>query len=279
MPSCELEVNLSGEALDALGIPTRLVVWGRIRSGHCQRVEFTVRAGPGGLILRSGQALTDSNGTWSAGFPMLLPVWPCGSDLWVEARCVSGGDCDTSRSVEIACKASPEQPGGPGNGGPGSDGPGGNGPGSNGPGSNGPGLGPYGDWPWDWPPHTWCPMVGRTFTALLLTALGIILAGSGFGNPVAVATGVAMVGAAFALLAFWHHWCAPNWCYVLGAVFWALSRSTIGGIALFLATVSVPAGLWTLSFGALAGMINVALLRRRCRVASLRTPLNQLPLW
>lgn len=268
MASCQMEVNLSGEALNPFGIPTRLRVWGRILSGQCQRVEFTVRVGPGGVVLISGQALTDSNGTWSAGFPMPVISWPCGSSLWAEARCVSGGDCSTARTARVECKDASSQPTGPGTGGGGSGGNGGDG-------QNGGST----DWPWPWPPHIWCPLLGHTFTAMLLAAVATILAGAAMGNTAVTAVGIALVSAASAAFVLWRRWCVPNWCYVLGAIFWVLGRATLAGMAATLVTLSVSAGVWTLIFGSLAAIINIVMLRLRCARPSLATPLNQLPVW
>jgi hypothetical protein len=272
MATCQLEVNLSGEALDSIGMPTSLLVWGRVVAGQCTKVEFTLRASQGGLVLASGQAETDSNGTWRADVGMPLVTWPCGSHLWVEARCIEGGDCATARSAEVACKL----PGGGGGSGPGAQ-PGGPGSGSDG----GPdsGTGGSGDWPWPSPPHIWCPMVGRTFITMLVAALAMILLGAATVSLAVVTAGLALVGAAFAALAFWRQWCVPNWCYVNGALFWVLGRATLAGIGITIGMMSMWAGLWTVIFGALAAAFNIALLRRRCRVPALTTPLAQLPLW
>jgi len=263
MPAtCVLDVGLNGEGLDAAGLPTRLLVYGRVQ-GTCSRVRFTVRLTQTSPVLLSGDATPDSNGTCAVEFPLPVPAFPCGSRFWVEAECVEGGTCSVTTSLPVSCKDRPGTGGGTGPGG-----------------GSGPGGGGTSDWwPWPLPPVLFCPLMGRSFTTALLFGLMLIVTGVAFVMPAIVAGGVAIVAGAFAILAVWQYWCLVNSCYLRGAVLWALLRAIAAGAILAVVTLSVATWLLTLTLGAIAGIVTARLRAGRCPIPDLTTPLQQLPLW
>jgi hypothetical protein len=268
MPSCILSVGLNGLALDAVGLPTVLQPYARVQvAGTCTLVRLSLRASQFAPVLFSVDVVPDSNGTAVADFPLVVPLYTCGAELWVRAECVGGGSCNVDQAVAISCKKPPH--GGGGNGGNPND------PANDGNGNNGNGN----DWPWGLPPVLFCPMVGRAFTMAFLFGLTAMLLGAAFVGPTGMIAGATLVIAAFGLLAFWRLWCPVYGCYLRGAMLWALKRAVVGGAVLAIVTLSALTGLLTVALGIWAGMITVKLRYARCAIPSLTTPLQQLPLW
>lgn len=264
--SCSIEVAANGEALTSAGLPTRLLVYGRITTGTCTRVRCTVRPFQAGPVLFAAEAEPDSNGTWTCEFPLTAAPIACGTPLWIEAQCIAGGTCAAAQTVSVACKT---RPGGGGAQPPGT-----------GPDGGGGGDGDDGwEWPWPWPPAIFCPAVGRVFTAVLLVAVVALLIGVALLNALAVGGALAAIAAAFGLLGVWRFFCQPHACHVLGAVLWVAKR---GSVLAFILLVLAPhlamlVALWMI--GVLAGILTGWLRRNRCAVPSIWTPLNQLPVW
>lgn len=248
---CVLELGLNGEAPDAVGLPTRLLVYARV-DGPCSAIRLSVSQTEGGAVLFSGVTSPDSNGTASVGFPIEPPVFPCGFPLWVEAECIEGGTCSKAETMTIACKAAPS---GQGNG------------------------GTNGGWPWPLPPQLFCPLIGRSFTIAILAGLLMIVVSIAFGLVAGIAAGFAVIAGAFAILAIWSTWCSPHWCSVWGAVLWALKRAFLGGLVLSVVMLNVAGLLLTFVLGATAGILTGRLRHARCQIPSALTPLNHLPLW
>lgn len=279
MPTeCRLTAEVSGEAQGPNGLPTRLVVFGRA-SRDCTRVHVTIRLAQDGPSLLSTEtpvgfppaASADpldpvNDGLWRA--ESLLPASaaiPCGLPLWVEVRCVAGGgECSLTTTRNVRCKWAPgAAPGGGGPGGMGEDAPGG-------------GLG---GWPWPEPPHITCPGFGRVFVTLLLAGLVALVLGVALASVPLIASGGALLSAAGVVYWIWRHWCAPNTCYLLGGIAWALKRAIVVGIAAALLTQSVRAAFLVLCYGATVGIVVADLRRRRCSIPRTATPVQQLPLW
>lgn len=265
--TCTIEVAANGEALNGAGLPTRLLVYGRITSGSCTGVRCSVRPFQSGPVLLTAEAEPDSNGTWACEFPLAAAPIACGTPLWIEAQCVDGGACSVAQTVQVACKSEPD--GGGGSQPPGS--------GGNGGGNNGDGNG--WQWPWPWPPAVFCPAVGRVFTQVLLLAVVALLAGVALVNAVVVGSALAVIGGAFGLLGVWRFFCQPHSCYVLGAILWVAKRCTIAALILLVLAphLAMLLALWTT--GAVAGILTGWLRKRRCPIPSVHTPLNQLPVW
>ena len=249
---CSLQIGgINGEAVTGGGLPTQLRVYVR-RQGNCGQVEITVRVTQNGLAIFTAMATADSNGTATAEFVVEPPIFACGSTLWVEARCAPGGECSASAPVSIGCK---------------------------GPSDGGPGGTDDNEWPWPFPPQLFCPLIGRGFTLALFTGIVTFLTGVAMALPPAIGAGVAIVVAAFGILAVWRHWCAIPYCYFWGAILWVLKRCLLAGVVLTLLFVSVATLLCTLAIGFAAGVITNRLRKAHCRLPSLTTPLTQLPLW
>lgn len=269
--ACTIEVAANGEAPDSGGLPTRLLVYGRITSGTCTRVRCRVRPFQGAPVLFSAEADTDSNGTWSCEFPVLPAPIACGTPLWVEAQCVAGDTCAVAQTVWVQCKT---QPGG--GGGDGSNQPNPPGGGNNG-GNNGNGGW---EWPWPWPPAIFCPAIGRMFTQLLLISVVALLVGVALLNGAVVVGGLVAIATTFAVFfAIWTFFCQPHSCYVLGAILWVAKRATMVALVLLLLfpNLATLMALWIT--GAIAGILTGRLRRNRCPIPSLRSSINQLPVW
>ncbi len=249
---CTLQIGgINGEAVTGGGLPTQLRVYVR-RQGKCDQVEITVRVTQNGPAMFTAMATPDNNGTATAGFIVEPPIFACGSPLWVEARCAAGGECSASAQVSIDCKVP-------------SDG-----------GSGGPNNG---NWPWPFPPQLFCPLIGRGFTLALFTGIVTFLTGVAMALPPAIGAGVAIVVAAFGILAVWRHWCAIPYCYFWGAILWVLKRCLLAGAILTLFFVSAATLLCTLAIGFAAGVVTNRLRKAHCGLPRMITPLTQLPLW
>ncbi len=257
--TCTLQIGgINGEAVTGAGLPTRLRVYVR-RQGNCDQVEITVRVTQNGQALFSATAQPDSNGTASAEFMVEPPVFACGALLWVEARCVDGNTCSATAPVAIDCKGIPGAGPGGGPGGPG------------GPGED--------DWPWSLPPELFCPLIGRAFTSALMTGIVATLVGIAMSQAAVAGVGIAIVAAAFGILAVWRRWCSLPYCYFWGAILWVLKRCLLAGAILTLVFVSVATLLCTLVLGVAAGIVTNRLRKAHCPLPSLTTPLTQLPFW
>lgn len=268
--ACTIEVAANGEALNSAGLPTQLLVYGRITSGACTRVRCRVRPFQGAPVLFTAEADTDSNGTWRCAFPLLAVPLACGTPLWVEAQCVTGDTCSIAQTVHVQCKQ--PQPGGGGATPP----PGGGSGGSGGNGGNGGGS----DWPWPWPPAIFCPAVGRLFTQTLLLSVLALLLGIAFWNVPVMAGALAVIAASFAVLfGIWAWFCQPHSCYLLGAILWVAKRGTIAALVLLVIfqNLAILMALWII--GMIAGILTGRMRKLRCPLPRLSTPINQLPVW
>lgn len=266
--ACTIEVAANGEAMNSAGLPTRLLVYGRITSGACTRVRCRVRPFQVAPVLFTAEAETDSNGTWSCEFPLLPAPIACGTPLWIEAQCVADGTCSVAQTVWVQCKS---QPGGGGGGNSQPHPPGG--------GNNGGNNGGW-EWPWPWPPAIFCPAIGRVFTQLLLLSVLALLAGVALLDTVVIAGALAALAVTFGVFfAIWTYFCTPHACYVLGAILWVAKRGTIVALVLLLLSphVAMLMALWIT--GAIAGILTGRLRRNRCQIPSARTSINQLPVW
>ena len=263
MPTdCTIEVEASGETLLSTGRPAWLVVFGRIVSGQCGNVRCQVSAVQGSAILFSADAIVDQNGVWSCRFPLVTVQFACGATIWVEAQCLSGGQCSIAQTVTIHCKEAP-------NGAPGSQpDPVGNG------GNNG-----NGNWPFPWPPAIFCPLIGRFFTLVLLTAWTALLASVANQNPVYGGIALGAIAADFVVLLVWMQFCQPRFCYVIGAMLWAAKRVTLLGLGMLLIVHHLPMMIALWGTGIISGVLAGMLLKRRCPMPRLTTPLSQLPIW
>ena len=259
--ACSIEVAANGEALNSAGLPTHLLVYGRITSGACTRVRCRVRPFQGAPVLFTAEADTDSNGTWRCTFPLLATPLACGTPLWIEAQCIVGDTCSVAQTVHVQCK---QQPGG----GSGTQPPGGG------------GNGGTETWPWPWPPTIFCPAVGRVFTQTLLLSVLALLLGIALWNGAVVAGALAVIATAFAVLfGIWTWFCQPHSCYILGAILWVAKRGTIAALILLVIFPSL-AGLMALwIMGIIAGILTGRLRKLRCPIPRLSTPINQLPVW
>jgi hypothetical protein len=258
--------GLNGVDRDAVGLPTSLEPFAHVQ-GNCAKVRLTVRQSQNGAALFSAEVTPTSDGTCVVRFPLPAAIFPCGFHLWVEATCTAGGTCSRGEMLSIACKW-------PGNGGGGNGG-GGNGGGGNGGGGNG---GPD-DWPWPLPPLLFCPLMGRAFTTALLLGLVTLVTSVAFAIPAGIGAGGVIVAGAFAILALWLQWCSVSYCNYWGAILWALKRTVIVAVILSIFAASVSVLLLGLAIGAVVGIITAKLRAKRCRLPSLTTPLQQLPLW
>lgn len=264
--ACVIEVAANGEALDSADLATVLLIYGRITSGNCTRVRCRVRLFAGAPVMFSGEADTDSNGTWSCHFPLTVAPLACGTPLWVEAQCISGDNCSVAQTVYMQCKL---RPGGGG----------GNPPGG---GNNGGGNGNDDDdgWQWPWPPEIFCPTIGRLFTQTLLISVIALLGGVALLNNAVILGALAAIGACFAVFfGIWTWFCQPHICYVIGAILWVAKRGTIAALVLLVISPNVAMFMAIWGMGTIAGVLTGWLRRRRCPIPSLRTPINQLPVW
>lgn len=271
--ACTLEVAANGDAINNAGLPTRLVVYGRITSGACTRVHVRVRIFSGAPVLFAADAQPDSNGTWSCEFLLIAAPLACGTPLWIEAQCAAGDTCSVAQTVYVQCKQ-PQPGGGGGNNQPQQPGGGNNGGNNNG-GNNG-----NGDWIWPWPPAIFCPAIGRVFTQTLLLGVVALLAGVAMLNTVVVTGALVVIGATFAVFfGIWMYFCQPHSCYVIGAILWVMKRGTIVALILLLLSphLAMLMALWII--GAIAGILTGRLRKLRCPIPSLRTSINQLPVW
>jgi hypothetical protein len=261
-------VGLNGYNNDGLGRPSELFLYARV-TGTCTLVRLELRLSPNGIVVFSATVPVDTNGSASASYFPQPVIYPCGHSFWMTATCASGSDCSAAGWIGLVCKSgSPGSPGGPGTPG--------NPPGS-GPGDNG--NGGTGDWPWPSPPHIFCPMIGRVFTVMFAAGLAVVVLGVWMLSPPLVASGVALIAAAFAMLAIWQIWCVPPPCYVVGAILWGLKRATVGALGIGLVLFSVPTLILALLLGIASGMATAYLRKRRCFLPKLTTPLANLPLW
>jgi hypothetical protein len=252
------DLGLNGLDPDAVGLPTRVEVYARVQ-GACTRVRLTVRQTQGSLAMFSAEVTPDSNGTCRSDFPLPVPIFPCGFELWVEAECVAGDSGTAGHLVALSCKSAPSTGGG-GGGDP-----------------NDPNQ--PGDWPWGLPPILFCPLMGRAFTTALLFGVLAIIAGVSLAAPLVIAAGVAVIAGAVAILAIWKQWCSVSFCSYWGAILWVLKRGVIAAGAIAVVTVDVRMLLLAFALGVLAGMVTQKLRASRCPLPSARTSLQQLPLW
>jgi hypothetical protein len=271
MPSnCTIEIEANGESLMGNGMPAWLVVYGRIVAGQCNRVRCQVSAIQGGVVLFSDDVIVDQNGVWRCEFPLITVSFSCGATIWVEAQCLDGGECATAESVTIHCKQAP-------GGGTGSQpNPGGNNGTDNGSGNGNGNV----DWPWPWwPPAVFCPLIGRFFTSILLLAWTAYLVAVANQNTTYGGIALGAIAADFAVLGLWMQFCRPHFCHVIGAILWVAKRVTVAGFGMLLIVHHLPmiVALWTT--GAISGILAGMLLKRRCSMPRLGTPLNQLPIW
>ena len=135
-------------------------------------------------------------------------------------------------------------------------------------------------WPWPWPPVIFCPVIGRVFTQALLLAVVALLVGVALLNFALVTGALTAIGVAFAVFfGIWTFFCQPHRCYVLGAILWVMKRATIVALVLLVLapSLAILAALWII--GATAGVLTGWMRKRRCPIPSLRTPMNQLPVW
>lgn len=266
--ACTIDVAANGEALNGAGLPTRLLVYGHITSGACTRVRCRVRPFQVAPVLFTAESAVDSNGTWSCEFPLLPAPVACGTPLWVEAQCVADGTCAVAQTVWVQCKDQPVGGGGGNNGNP-TDPTGGDNNGNNG-----------WEWPWPWPPAIFCPAIGQVFTQTLLLGVVGLLIGVALLDGAVVGGALAVIGVTFAVFfAIWTYFCQPHSCYVLGALCWVAKRGTVVALVLLLLSqhLAMLVALWV--FGAIAGILTGRLRKNRCPIPSLRTPINQLPVW
>jgi hypothetical protein len=258
MPTdCTLEVEANGETLLSSGRPAWLVVFGRIVSGQCSNVSCQVSAAQGSAILFSADVIVDQNGGWRCQFPLITVQFACGASIWVEAQCSGGGHCSIGQAVTIHCKEAP-------NGAPGwQPDPGGN----------------NGNWPFPWPPAIFCPLIGRFFTSMLLIAWTAFLASVANQNPVYGGVALGAIAADFAVLLLWMQFCQPRFCYVIGAMLWVAKRVTLLGLGMLLIVHHLPMIIALWGTGIISGVLAGMLLKRRCSMPRLTTPLSQLPIW
>lgn len=260
--ACTIDVAVNGEALDSAGLPTQLVVYGHITSGTCTRVRCRVRLFQGAPVLFSADVATDSNGTWICTFELTVAPLACGTPLWIEAQCISGGSCAVAQTVHVACKQTP-----------------GGGGGNNQP--QPPGSGNHGNnWPWPWPPAIFCPAIGRMFTQTLLLAVLALLLGVMMLDTTLIVGALTAIGTVFVVFfGIWTWFCQPRVCYVLGAMLWVAKRGTIAAIVLLVMSpnFAMLIALWII--GAIAGILTGLMRKRRCSIPRLSTSINQLPVW
>jgi len=260
--ACDItSLGLNGYDNDGLGRPRELFLYARV-TGTCTLIKLELRLSPNGIVVFSATVPVDTNGSASATF---FPQfgYPCGQSFWMTASCASGSDCSESGWIALACKTGiPGGPGGQGQPSPGDDGNGGT-----------------GDWPWPSPPHIFCPMIGTTFTVMFAAGLAVIVLGVWTLSWPVVMSGIALIGAAFAMLAIWRAWCVPPPCYIVGAMLWGLKRATVGALGIGIFLLSVPAAILAVMLGIASGMATAYLRRRRCFLPKLTTPLANLPLW
>jgi hypothetical protein len=126
-------------------------------------------------------------------------------------------------------------------------------------------------------------MIGQAFTAAFAAALAVLVLGVSMVDSTIAASGFALIGVAFSLLAVWRNWCVPPICYIVGAMLWGLKRavalSLAATIVTTLASALVPTLLLTVALGACAGMCTAFLRQRRCSLPKLTTPMANLPVW
>lgn len=261
--ACTIEVEANGEAPNNAGLPTRLLVYGRITSGACTRVRCRVRPFQGAPVLFTAEAETNGNGTWRCAFPLIAAPLACGTPLWIEAQCVAGDACSAAQTVRVQCKQSPGAGGGtpPRGGGAGGDNGGGN-------------------WPWPWPPAIFCPAIGRVFTQTLLLSVLALLLGVAWWNVPVIVGALAAIATSFAVFfGIWTWFCRPHSCYVLGAILWVAKRGTIAALVFVVVFPSLASlmALWVV--GVVAGILTGRLRQLRCPIPRLSTPINQLPVW
>jgi hypothetical protein len=261
MPStCTIEVEANGESLMTNGMPAWLVVYGRIVSGQCNTVRCEVSAVQGSAVLFSADVVVDQNGGWRCEFPLLITQFACDATIWVKAQCVDGGQCSTEQTVTVRCKQMP-------------------GDGSSRPQPNPGGNNGNGNWPWPWPPAVFCPLIGRFFTTVLLVAWTAYLAA--VGNQNLTLEGIALVAIAgdFLVLWLWMQFCQPHFCHVIGAMLWVAKRATVAGFGMLLIVHHLPMIIALWATGVISGILAGMLLKRRCSMPRLGTPLSQLPIW
>ena len=129
------------------------------------------------------------------------------------------------------------------------------------------------------PPIVFCPFVARLFTQTLLLAWGALLMGVALLNATVIVAALATIVADFGVLGVWRQICQPHVCHVRGAVLWAAKRCVLLGVLLLLMSRHVPMVTVLWLTGIIAGVLTGRLRKDNCPIPSVRTPLNQLPLW
>jgi hypothetical protein len=125
-----------------------------------------------------------------------------------------------------------------------------------------------------------CPAIGRVFTQTLLLAVIALLVGVARINFTVIRVALTAIGVAFAVFfSIWAFFCQPHMCYVLGAILWVMKRATIVALVLLVLAphLAMLTTLWII--GATAGVLTGWMRKRHCPMPSLRTPMNQLPVW
>jgi len=118
------------------------------------------------------------------------------------------------------------------------------------------------------------------FTQTLLIAVVALLAGVALLNVAVVAGALAGIGGTFAVFfAIWKFFCQPRSCYILGALLWVAKRGTVAALILLVVNphLAMLMALWII--GAIAGILTGRMRKSRCPIPSLRTSINQLPVW
>jgi hypothetical protein len=122
-------------------------------------------------------------------------------------------------------------------------------------------------------------LIGRFFTTVLLVAWTAYLAA--VGNQNLTLEGIALVAIAgdFLVLWLWMQFCQPHFCHVIGAMLWVAKRATVAGFGMLLIVHHLPMIIALWATGVISGILAGMLLKRRCSMPRLGTPLSQLPIW
>jgi len=267
----ELEIIgiTSGEPYNSSDEPAYWVVQGRAEAGVAKvLIKLRSDVGPPFSLLAQGEAPVHVSATgdytwgWSAQASDFGLTLFCGRGFIVEAIGLDqNGDAlqetMASRPVQLVCKPPPPNTYTPP------------------PPPTGGGNGPSG-WPFPWPPVP-CPTAAEYYTLGLLFALLAFVAALAWLSIAWLGVAAAVLVPALFYYFFWRACANPSQCTRYARLLWVLKWAVVGGLAIGLLGLSIPALALVLGYGIITALLLLRMTNVPCRVPSALTHWQNLP--